>query len=1343
MVARREVPFARPVARRAVLHAIVALAMVAVTLPGSQPEPSLLAEPGLGAGDLDATFDEDGIKITEISSLVGTTHAVRQTLSDGTDRVLVLESVNRRVWRFLPDGSLDLAFDDDGVLPVAAPGLSPIRLAARSDGGFVVAGTVGPVTTTAALVGAALYDENGGLDTAYGDNGLAVVELAEPDDTFLGVTDVGVQSASTGHRVIIVGPGIAGNDEAIMVARLTTDGSGADVTEARGFDFEVDELAPRAMTIMDDDRIVVTGIWRGAIVQSVPAATTPAAPPMLLAAASSTSPTCATSSSGSDGVVGPPPDGIVAIRYSPGLAEDPTFGVSGAVFRTGGAGASLRPAVQSDGALVVVDLPSPAPSPPAWLVHRWEVDGTFIATTTTPFPGASSVFPSDVEVAADDRVFVVGTAGLTGEPSAVAVADYTAEGQNESALIIPHPGDPEPTGISGRSLVPMADGTFVVAGTAVPQVAGLTLSQILLMGFDEDLLHDEAYGGTGFVVHNGGRVDRAHAHAVQPDRQIVAVGATEETGPTAWDSFVLRHQEDGLLDETFSPAAPTGIEVVVGTSLRARDVALEDGGAIVLGGETGNGPCGAVQKRLTDGSADPDFNGGLPFRIAVGAVSTRFHGVAVDDEGRTIAVGEAIDQGDSLGPRQHIVVARVLADGSTTDPDFGTDGIVTIGPMATASGMAVTLDDAGRIVIAGMATPGQGDFTPQLLVARLLTDGSGDAGFGVHPNYGAGVVLGPPDLYGADVTVRPGRVIVVGTERTAPADIPTMRGFVAEFDDDGAPATDFGSGGLVFPFPADSQATGVALDAVGNVVVSGGAYQLAGETFESFQPQDILLGRVLPTGELDPAFGVDGLVTTDVGGGELATDVAIAPDEKIVISGYVTDDRSTRVLVARYNPGATLLCQPVAIDFGTVVVEETAEETITCTNQGPGQITISAITLNGGATGDFTTETPDCLGAPLAPLASCTVTVSFTPSEEGDRSTLLEVEHTGLDALDQVDLRGVGEILTATLECVPAALAFGALPIGESNGSLVTCTNLGPADLTITSIALAGSHGTDFSATTGACLGVTLVVATSCQIAVGFSPSAAGSRWALLRVIHTGIDILDLVELRGQGIPEVVVAGTPAFAAEPDPVDFGELLARSLSPAQLVTVSNVGDAPMSITAVVVDGPQQDDFTITSSTCSGVTLAPAETCVVAVTYAPIHNLSPARLGFLRFSDNAPGNPHVVVLQGTVTQPEVFVSPAVVRQRRVTTVVGRGFPAGDQILIRFESRFLEWANTTAAADGTFRVQLPLFAGTPQGTRELFARSPNPAVPTDPAQAVEATTPLLVTTATIQPPGFASRS
>ncbi len=102
----------------------------------------------------------------------------------------------------------------------------------------------------------------------------------------------------------------------------------------------------------------------------------------------------------------------------------------------------------------------------------------------------------------------------------------------------------------------------------------------------------------------------------------------------------------------------------------------------------------------------------------------------------------------------------------------------------------------------------------------------------------------------------------------------------------------FGLGGFVSTDFGDSEpATDVAVQPDGRIVAVGGA---TGE---------FSVARYNPSGSLDPSFGGgDGLVTTGFGAPDTATAVAIQPDGKIVVAGATEAGPSPRNLaLVRYN----------------------------------------------------------------------------------------------------------------------------------------------------------------------------------------------------------------------------------------------------------------------------------------------------------------------------------------------------------------------------------------------------------------------------------------------------------
>jgi subtilase family serine protease len=66
-----------------------------------------------------------------------------------------------------------------------------------------------------------------------------------------------------------------------------------------------------------------------------------------------------------------------------------------------------------------------------------------------------------------------------------------------------------------------------------------------------------------------------------------------------------------------------------------------------------------------------------------------------------------------------------------------------------------------------------------------------------------------------------------------------------------------------------------------------------------------------------------------------------------------------------------------------------AAQSVTVTNTGKGNLTISTVTIGGTNASDFAKSADTCTGATVTPSSTCTVGVTFTPSAAGSRSASL------------------------------------------------------------------------------------------------------------------------------------------------------------------------------------------------------------------------------------------------------------------------------------------------------------------------------------------------------------------
>ena len=107
----------------------------------------------------------------------------------------------------------------------------------------------------------------------------------------------------------------------------------------------------------------------------------------------------------------------------------------------------------------------------------------------------------------------------------------------------------------------------------------------------------------------------------------------------------------------------------------------------------------------------------------------------------------------------------------------------------------------------------------------------------------------------------------------------------------------------------------------------------------------------------------------------------------------------------------------------------------------------------------------------------------------------------------------------------------------------------------------------------------------------------------------------------------------PAVSLSAASLAFGSQNMATTSAVKTVTLSNTGDAVLSVTSVGLTGTNSADFTQTN-TC-GSSVAASANCSINVTFTP--SATGSRTAAISIVDNASGSPHSVGLSGTGTSP----------------------------------------------------------------------------------------------------------
>lgn len=240
--------------------------------------------------------------------------------------------------------------------------------------------------------------------------------------------------------------------------------------------------------------------------------------------------------------------------------------------------------------------------------------------------------------------------------------------------------------------------------------------------------------------------------------------------------------------------------------------------------------------------------------------------------------------------------ASTFAQHGDLDAELGSDGkVLTAFGTGDDRGNALAIQADGKLVVLGIATVG--DYS-DLALARYNSDGSLDLGFGVD-----GLVTTSVGTYndeGRALVIQPdGKIVITGNVRNA-FGAERLFGLV-RYNTDGSTDASFGTNGIVTTDfgTANDMAMSLALQADGKIVVGG--YAGAATT------ADFALARYNTDGALDPSFGVDGKVTTDIATNlDLGVALGIQADGKILLVGASKNGANYDIALARYNADGSL-----------------------------------------------------------------------------------------------------------------------------------------------------------------------------------------------------------------------------------------------------------------------------------------------------------------------------------------------------------------------------------------------------------------------------------------------------
>ena len=329
------------------------------------------------------------------------------------------------------------------------------------------------------------------------------------------------------------------------------------------------------------------------------------------------------------------------------------------------------------------------------------------------------------------------------------------------------------------------------------------------------------------------------------------------------------------------------------------------------------------------------------------------------------------------------------------------------------------------------------------------------------------------------------------------------------------------------------------------------------------------------------------------------------------------------VMLSCHAAATAVLVTPNPVNLGTHLMGDSATTIpVTIANTATVALTLDGFTFSGEPAGEVTYPSPPTGPVIVGVGSNTSVGVRYAPTTERDFGSLGTMVFTVNGMATSVPL--VGGAHVGSIGTNPAALDFGAVCAGSTaNLDLTIFANAG-GDVTLSNPT---GPSAPFTATLPA-TGRTLLAHHASEITLTATAAPPASETA---GDHTD-QILLQTNIPGQtsvpvGVHALVLAG--GVSPSPGIVHFGPNDIGKPSPVQMVTLTNCGAGPLTLTDVGFAGDNAAEFAVVSPADVHVTIPTtmSQTFLVVMTAAT----PGAKAAQMMFS--FPGGPQMVALDGT--------------------------------------------------------------------------------------------------------------
>jgi len=208
-----------------------------------------------------------------------------------------------------------------------------------------------------------------------------------------------------------------------------------------------------------------------------------------------------------------------------------------------------------------------------------------------------------------------------------------------------------------------------------------------------------------------------------------------------------------------------------------------------------------------------------------------------------------------------------------------------------------------------------------------------------------------------------------------------------------------------------------------------------------------------------------------------------------------------------------------SFNFNTVVIGNSATQTLHIANTGAAPLALNSVTLKSS---QFSLTGPSAPRT-ILPAQKVDYTLTFEPSVAGNATAAIQIASNASNSPAAVSLAGVAEKALAALQVTPSSISFGNQKLQATATQNVTIKNTGDINITISGITAAGA-GFGYSSLSP---GSTITPNQSLTFQIWFRPQTSGSASGHISILSSNLSTPASIDVSGAGVSSGTTSPLP------------------------------------------------------------------------------------------------------------------------------------------------------------------------------------------------------------------------